>query len=113
MEAYLALASKVPIILLITIAALTTIGGDYLGKLWSVNLQPWAFWAGFALYALTTFFYFPTLLREGLIVTSILWTVLATVGFLIIGYFVFGENLSTTQWIGVGLGVLAVGILSF
>lgn len=112
MEQFIALLSKFPIIILITLAALTTVAGDYFGKLRSVNLSPWAFWAGFILYAVTAFFYFPTLLREGLIVTAILWTVLSTVGFFLVGYYIFGEELSTLQWLGVGFGVVAIFLLN-
>jgi len=113
MDFYLAIANKIPVFVLLVLAAAATIAGDYVGKLWSLNLKPWTFWFAFTLYALTALFYFPTLLREGLIVTSILWTVLATVGFLAVGVLIFHEHLTLLQWFGVGLGVVSVIILSW
>lgn len=112
MEQFITLVSKFPVIILITLAALTTVAGDYFGKLWSVNLNYAHFWIGLVFYLLAGFFYFPSLLRGNLISTSIAWTVLATAGFLIVGFVIFHEELSMLQWLGVGFGVVAILLLN-
>lgn len=112
MEQFIALVSKFPVVILITLAALTTIAGDYFGKLWSVNLNHANFFIGLIFYLLAGLFYFPSLLRGNLISTSIAWTVLATAGFLIVGFVIFHEELSTLQWLGVSFGVIAIFLLN-
>lgn len=113
MEILLSLLGKLPVFALLLLAAIATVAGDYFGKLWSVDLRHAYFWIGFVLYALAGLFYFPTLLRDGLITTSIVWTILATAGFLIIGLLIFKEQLTLLQWIGVGFGIVAIILINW
>lgn len=59
------------------------------------------------------FFYIPTLLSKGLVLTSIIWSLLSIIGFLLIGLVVFKEILTSMQIIGVSLGIIALIILAF
>jgi multidrug transporter EmrE-like cation transporter len=104
MQFIIELLKGVPVFMSLTLAALATIAGDYAGKLWSVHQQPWVFMVAMVLYAMSGLFFLPTLLKEGLVVTSLIWTILTVIGFLIIGTLIFHEQLTTIQWAGVGLG---------
>jgi multidrug transporter EmrE-like cation transporter len=95
------------------IAAFATIAGDLFAKYWSLNRRP--LFLGLALlgYFIGSFFYIPSLLKEGLVVTSIIWTLVATLGFILIGLIVFKEQLSFWQGVGVALGALALIVFAF
>jgi len=97
---------------LIVFAAAAVITGDYFAKAWSVNGSGIYLLFAFFGYFFSGFFYIPTLLREGLIVTSVTWLVLSTAGFLIIGALVFKETLSPVQIFAIILGILSISILS-
>ncbi len=101
-----------PVFLLLLLAVCMNIAGDYAGKFWSVHQKPWIFLIAFGLYALAGLLYLPSLLKEGLIVTSLIWTILTVVGFVLVGLLIFHEHLTTMQLLGVGLGVAAVVLLS-
>jgi len=60
---------------------------------------------------MSAFFYIPSLLKEGLIVTSIFWDLLSVIGFLIIGLVIFKESLNPWQAVGAALGVIAIVVL--
>lgn len=112
MHYLLALATAVPVIVLVAVAAAANVAGDYVAKLWSEAPQVWLYAGAVALYGLSGFIYIPSLLREGLIVTSMAWTLITFIGFVLVGLFIFGEHLTTLQWAGVGCGVVALVLLS-
>lgn len=112
METFLAITSQFPVWLLISLSASGVILGDLSGKYWSTNQQPVFFLLAVLGYALSTFFYLPVLLREGLVITSLLWSLLSIVGFVFIGLVIFKETLTPLQIFGVVLGVIALVILS-
>jgi len=103
---------KIPLILWLLGSAAAVVAGDYFAKKWSVDRGALLFWVSVGLYALASQLYLPTLLKEGLIVTSILWTVLSSVGFIILGITVFHETLSIWQWLGVGFGFVSLCFLA-
>ena len=113
MQIYISLLSKLPVFVLILLASTSVIAGDYFAKTWSIDQRP--VWGMLALlgYFGSGFFYLPTLLREGLVITSVLWSLVSIIGFLIIGLVIFKESLDTLQMVGVGFGVVALIILAF
>jgi hypothetical protein len=84
-KAYLSLLGRVSVFGLILMAAVSVIVGDYAAKAWSLShgQMEWYLFLAFAGYFFSGFFYVPSLLREGLIVTSVLWVLLSAVGFLV------------------------------
>lgn len=113
MQLYITLLSKLPVFALVLLASTSVIAGDYFAKTWSIEQRP--LWGMFALlgYFGSGFFYLPTLLREGLVVTSVLWSLVSIIGFLVIGLVVFKESLDMVQVIGVAFGVVSLVILAF
>jgi len=109
---YLSLLGKVPVVGLILLAATSVIVGDFSAKMWSVNNKKEFLFLAFFGYFLSAFFYIPTLLRQGLIITSIAWGLLSTLGFVAIGLLIFKETLSIAQIIAVTLGVVSLLILT-
>ena len=103
-NAYLSLLGRVPVVGLILVASVSVIVGDYAAKAWSLSHRECYLFLAFAGYFFSGFFYIPTLLRDGLIVTSVLWVLLSTIGFMVIGIVIFKETLSLTQTIGAILG---------
>lgn len=106
------LFAKVPVLLLLVLSATSVVVGDYFGKKWSIEQRSMWYAIAFLGYAGSSLFYLPTLLREGLVTTSIVWSLLSIIGFLFIGLVVFHEKLNGLQTIGVGFGVIALIILS-
>jgi multidrug transporter EmrE-like cation transporter len=112
METYLSLVNKIPVSMLLVMSAIAVISGDYFAKYWSVTKNHTFFILAILFYGLSAPFYVPTLLRQGLVITSIIWSLLAIVGFLIIGLFFFKETLTFFQWFGVMLGLGALVVLT-
>lgn len=111
-KTYSTLLSSVPVLVLILLASASVIMGDFAAKAWSINQKPYLLILAFLGYFLSGFFYIPTLLREGLIVTSIVWAIISTVGFLIIGLVIFKEQLSLLQIVAVSIGIVSIIMLS-
>ena len=72
-NAYLSLLGRVPVVGLLLAASISVIVGDYAAKAWSQSHREWYLFLAFAGYFFSGFFYIPTLLRDGLIVTSVIW----------------------------------------
>jgi multidrug transporter EmrE-like cation transporter len=90
------------------IAAFATIIGDLFAKYWSLHRKPTLLGLALLGYFIGSVFYIPSLLREGLVVTSIIWTLVATLGFILLGLLLFKEHLVPLQYVGVTLGTLAL-----
>lgn len=103
---------KLPLLLLLVLSAASVVTGDYFAKYWSIHTRNIFFVLALICYIGSSVFYIPTLLKEGLIVTSLIWSVLSIIGFLAVGFFVFKETLSTRETIGVILGVASLLILN-
>ncbi len=102
-----------PVILLLILSAISVTAGDFFAKYWSTNQKTIFYILAILGYAGSSIFYIPTLLKEGLVVTSVIWSILSIIGFLIIGLVIFKETLSMVQIIGVTLGVASLILLSF
>lgn len=107
------LFSKIPIILLLVLSALSVTTGDFFAKYWSTNGKNVFYLLAILGYIGSSIFYIPTLTKEGLVVTSVIWGVLSMVGLLIVGLFIFKENLTTLEMWGAGLGVASLIVFSF
>jgi len=107
------IATRVPIAIWLVLSASAVVAGDYFAKRWSIDRGNIFFWLAIVFYALASQFYLPTLLKHGLIFTSIIWVILSTAGFILMGTVVFHEELGLRQWIGVTLGFFAILLLSF
>jgi multidrug transporter EmrE-like cation transporter len=113
MDAYLSLMTKIPAAILLMLSATSVVSGDYFAKLWSVNRSGTILALALVAYACSGIFYTPTLVRNGLVVTSLIWSLVSTVGFLVIGFAIFKENLTLAQGIGVAFGVVSLVVLAF
>lgn len=111
METFFTIFSKFPVWILLCLAATSVILGDVLAKYWSTNVKPVFYFAALIAYGFSGFFYIPTLLREGLVITSVIWSILSIVGFLAVGIILFKETLTPLQIVGVILGIVALVIL--
>ena len=105
--------TKLPVWLLLIISASGVVSGDYFAKYWSINHKPIFVILAFVGYAISSLFYFPTLLSKGLVVTSVAWSVLSIIGFMVVGILIFNETLTPTQWLGAGFGIVSLVILAF
>ena len=112
MDWFLNIFSKFPVWALLCFAAISVVAGDVLAKYWSTNVKPIFYFAALIAYAFSGFFYIPTLLREGLVITSVIWSILSIIGFLVVGIVLFKETLTSLQVVGVILGVIALVILT-
>ena len=112
MRFYVEIMQKVPLLILVILAASSVITGDYFAKYWSENQKPSFLIFAFLGYFLSGFFYVPTLLKSGLIVTSVVWALLSTIGFLVIGVVIFNEQLSLLQMTAAGLGIISLLLFS-
>ena len=101
-----------PVIILLIISAVLTVLADIVAKYWSISRSSTLFIAALIIYAVSTVFFIPTLVRETLIVSATLGTVLATVGFVLASLFIFKESISSIQWVGVVFGIVSVILLS-
>lgn len=113
MDFIIQLIAKLPWQLSVLIAASGAVFADYLGKIWSTNQRGYLFIFALIGYMISGLFYLPTLLKNGLVLTSVVWSVLAIIGFLFVGLVLFNETLTQRQIIGVVLGVIALVILSY
>jgi multidrug transporter EmrE-like cation transporter len=104
--------AKIPVMGLILLAAASVIFGDYSAKYWSVHYDGKYLLFALVGYFLSGFFYTPTLLRDGLIITSVIWCLLSTIGFVVIGLVIFKETLSVPQVVAVTLGVISILMLT-
>src|SRR5258708_1160457 len=111
-DLYISSLNKLPVLVLVVLAALSVIVGDYAAKTWSVTQSGFYLFLAFTAYFLSAFFYTPSLLREGLIINSVLWGLISTIGLLVIGLLVFREQLSWVQLVAVILGTISVLILT-
>ena len=86
--------------------------GDYFAKYWSTTQKHPFYYIALITYFCSGFFYIPTLLKQGLVITSLIWSLLTIVGFTVIGIIIFKEHLTITQTIGLVLGIVALIILN-
>jgi multidrug transporter EmrE-like cation transporter len=107
------LARYIPLGILLALSSASVIVGDAFAKSWSVHQRGWMLAFAFAGYLGSALFYIPSLLKEGLIVTSVIWSLVSTIGFLVIGLLFFHETMSRWQAVAVVLGVLSLVVFAF
>jgi multidrug transporter EmrE-like cation transporter len=112
MELFTKILPSLPVWVLLVLSSIGVIVGDYFAKLWSINTKTLFLVITFLGYLSSSFFYIPALLKEGLVVTSIIWSLLSMVGFLVIGLLIFKETLNTWQVVGVCLGLISLVVLT-
>jgi multidrug transporter EmrE-like cation transporter len=108
MKSFLSLPTIVYFIVSVVFVTL----GDYLGKEWSISKSSWLLVLAVGCSTLSGLFYFPLLLKEKLVVTSMLWTFLSIAGFLLVGLVIFKETLTSIQSIGLVMGAISIVLLS-
>ncbi|OGY66674.1 MAG: hypothetical protein A3A04_01565 [Candidatus Harrisonbacteria bacterium RIFCSPLOWO2_01_FULL_40_28] len=113
MNTFIYIAEKLSINTLLILSSFSVILGDLFAKYWSENTRPLFFGIAILGYLFSGLFYIPTLLREGLVITSTIWTLISNIGFVVIGLLIFKESLNTLQIIGVTLGFISLIILAF
>ena len=113
MDQFFNIFSKIPVWALLCFAAIAVVTGDVFAKYWSTNTKSVFYFAALIAYAFSGFFFIPTLLREGLVITSVIWSILSIIGFLAVGILIFKETLTILQIVGVIFGILALVILKF
>ena len=86
----------------ITLVALLDIAGMVSAKYWSLSKNNWWLVLTVLTFSLAGIFFTLALRYQGLAITNILWTALATIGITSLGYFVFKEQISTLQFVGIG-----------
>ncbi len=86
--------------------------GEYFSKLWGFD-PAWRMGAlAVFAYALSSAAWLPALLyRNQLSTIGIAWDIIAISTTLLLGIVVFRESLTTGQWVGIGLGVVALWLL--
>jgi multidrug transporter EmrE-like cation transporter len=87
-------------------------GGEYFSKLWGLAPSATLMSAAVVCYVISVFLWFPALLyRDQLSTIGIDWEILALCATLLLGFFVFHEVLSTRNWIGLVLALIAAWLL--
>ncbi len=112
MQTFVQIAQKIPIPVLLLLSGTGVILGDTFAKYWSLDPRWSIFVAAMIGYLASGFFYIPSLLREGLVITSVIWSLISIIGFLFVGLVVFKEHLTLVQWIGVMFGVVSMLVLA-
>jgi len=112
LETLLSWSQKIPLLLLFAVSAIFVGIGDYLAKKWSIETQWGSFAGALVCYFVSSFFYLQTLLRKGLVVSCVIWSIASIIAFLFVGLVIFHETLSGVQLIGVILGIISLLMLS-
>ncbi len=112
MQSWIILANQYSVATLLGVSAASVILGDLAAKYWSLHQRPVFLFLALLGYFGSGFFYIPTLLRSGLVLTSVIWSVLSILGFLVVGLIIFHEVLTPLQLVGVAFGVLGILILT-
>ena len=113
MNFYIELFSRIPVHVLLLFSAASVISGDYFAKFWSTNRKTIFLVSALISYFFSGVFYIPTLLRDGLVITALIWSLLGIVGFVFIGLVIFKETLTGVQTVGVAIGIISLIILTY
>jgi multidrug transporter EmrE-like cation transporter len=93
---------------LIILAVAFEVVADILFKYWSINAKGVLLWSGVTLYAIGTVIWAFSLKYEFLSKAIVVFTVLNLVIVALVGVFLFKENLSSINKIGIILGIIGV-----
>jgi drug/metabolite transporter (DMT)-like permease len=113
MRTIIELLKAIPVPVLIAVSVIFVTLGDYYGKKWSVTNETVYFVVAAGASLLSGVFYFPVLFKHDLVTSSIIWTVLSILAFVVIGVLVYKEVLTPVQLVGAVLGIISILILSW
>ena len=85
--------------------------GDYLAKMWGVTGLNTYLYVALAISLLTSFFYFATIKYSSLTVGPSVLLILTLIISVCMGYFWFNERVSSTQAVGIALGLVAIVLI--
>ncbi|MFH0837803.1 MAG: EamA family transporter [Patescibacteria group bacterium] len=98
--------------LLIVIIALLDLFAEYIGKLWVLGGRSVYLWLTVLGFGAAGLFFAQSLKYEGVAIANILWIALTAILVTLMGYFVFKEQLSTTNLIGIGVVIVGVILIN-
>lgn len=85
---------------------------DICAKFWGIqNNQNWLY-LGLALNVATTFFYMAAIRLGGLAITTSIILLITIAISVALGFLAFHEHITISQWIGIGIGFIAVALIS-
>lgn len=87
--------------------------GDVSAKLWGVTTNPKWLYFGFFINIMTVLTFMVVIRLGGLAIATAVVLLLTILINTIIGFAIFGEALSLSQWVGIGLALVAIALLSF
>jgi multidrug transporter EmrE-like cation transporter len=103
----------IPALVWLVASAIVFALGEYYSKKFALS-PGWklAIFVAF-LYAMDAFLWLPAIFqKKDLVTTTLLWTVLSLVAIAVIGFFVFGEKISTTGAFGIFFAIVSIILLS-
>lgn len=112
MDAIVQFFSKFPVWILLVLSSASVITGDFFAKYWSTKEKTLFLVIALLGYLFSGVFYIPVLKREGLVISSMIWVLLSTIGFIVIGVVLFKETLTPMQIAGIAAGTVALILLN-
>jgi drug/metabolite transporter (DMT)-like permease len=78
------------------------------------HLNPWiGLPISVSSYSLVAYLFYRGLSYEGMVVTNLVWNMMSNIIVTLSGIFLFGETIKGIRWVGIGMGLIALGILSY
>ncbi|MFH0834454.1 MAG: EamA family transporter [Patescibacteria group bacterium] len=85
--------------------------GDFFGKMWSVKNTSFWLASSLAIYFLGSVLFISAIKKSSLSLAVATAPLAIALTGILFGYFYFGERLSIFQYLGIGLGVIALALL--
>jgi multidrug transporter EmrE-like cation transporter len=99
--------------ILLLVASLFYTTAEYLSKVWTTRPSLWFGVLITLIYAVPVWFWLPALKRyNSLSILGAIWVAVYVVISVLLGWLVFGEAISTRHWVGIGLALVSIIILS-
>lgn len=104
---------KVSLALIASVVANLTFStvGDICAELWRTTGSSNWFYVGFAVNLFTTLFFMVIIRLGGLAISTATVLIITILINVVVGSFIFGERINILQWIGIGLGVIAISLI--
>jgi len=102
-----------PFILNVLVISLFDLLGLVSGKLWSIHKNAWWLVATALFFATAGLAFARSLRYEGMAITNILWVAFAALFTTLVGYFVFKENISTLQFMGMLIIIVGLAMINW
>ncbi len=88
--------------------------GEYYSKVWALKPHAGSAFLAVLMYSIGSLLWLPALLAHNqLVVMGRIWLLLATVGSMGVGLFIFHEHMTVMHWIGVAMATAAIFFLSW